>query len=55
MTLSMDEMRSVYRNKLIQFTQEGKSNNLEALKKSGFEISARDELIKTYNQKEYEL
>lgn len=43
--LQIDEMRSIYRNKLIQFTRNETKNR---------DIEAREELVRTYNEKEVE-
>lgn len=53
----MDEMRSIYRNKLIQFTTETTRNQNEPNKpiRMGYDLNAREELIRTYTEKEIDL
>ncbi|KRX05294.1 P-loop containing nucleoside triphosphate hydrolase [Pseudocohnilembus persalinus] len=54
--LQMDEMRSVYRQKLIQFTTElNRRDGAEKPTRIGYDMSAREELIRTYTEKEIEL
>jgi hypothetical protein len=48
MQLTMDEMRAIYRNKLIQFTS-------DSMKGKQPEISAREELVKDFQDKEFKL
>lgn len=45
-------MRSLYRNKLLQFTTEGKSDKATRI---GYDLNAREELIRTYTEKEIDL
>ncbi len=51
--LYLDEMRSVYRNKLLQVTQASTEPNRPA--RNGYDLNAREELIRTYTEKEIEL
>ena len=50
-------MRHVYRNKLIQYTQEQKNgfNGQQTEKRVGFDLNAREELVRTYTEKEVDL
>ncbi|EAS00321.3 kinesin motor catalytic domain protein (macronuclear) [Tetrahymena thermophila SB210] len=54
--LQLDEMRSVYRNKLIQFTSEqARGANGDKPIRIGYDMNAREELIRSYNEKEIQL
>lgn len=48
----MNEMRSLYRNKLLSFTVEAKPDKASRL---GYDFNAREDLIRTYTEKEIEL
>jgi cell division protein FtsB len=54
MQLQMDEMRAIYRNKLIQFTTENAKPGDKPLR-MGYDLNAREELIRTYTEKEIDL
>ena len=51
--LQLEQMRSIYRQKLLQFMNE-QSNDKTALK-LGYDMNAREELLRNYNEKEIEL
>lgn len=54
----MDEMRSIFRNKLIQFTTDSArqpNNNESRPLRMGYDLNAREELIRTYTEKEIDL
>jgi len=48
----MNEMRSLYRNKLMQFATDGKPDKASRI---GYDFNAREDLIRTYTEKEIEL
>ncbi|CAD8184449.1 unnamed protein product [Paramecium octaurelia] len=52
MDLQMNEMRSLYRNKLMQFATDGKPDKASRI---GYDFNAREDLIRTYTEKEIEL
>eukprot|EP00828_Plagiopyla_frontata_P003703 TRINITY_DN11192_c0_g1_i2.p1 TRINITY_DN11192_c0_g1~~TRINITY_DN11192_c0_g1_i2.p1 ORF type:complete len:540 (+),score=78.71 TRINITY_DN11192_c0_g1_i2:95-1621(+) len=54
LTLQVDEMRSVYRGKLLNYmnSQIDGPSRVESTSKLGFNMNAREELIRTYNEKE---
>ena len=51
-TIQMDEMRSIYRGKLMQFMNSMSAGNKPTL---GYDLNAREELIRTYTEKEVDL
>lgn len=53
--LQMDEMRSIYRNKLIQLTTDSYKQQDKPPLRMGYDLNAREELIRTYTEKEIEL
>jgi regulator of replication initiation timing len=55
MQLQMDEMRSIYRNKLIQFTADSVKGEGGKPVRMGYDLNAREELIRTYTEKEISL
>lgn len=53
--LQLDEMRSIYRNKLVQFTTDQAKGGPDKPQRIGYDLNAREELIRTYTEKEIEL
>lgn len=47
----MDEMRQVYRNKLLQFIELSNKDDQQI----GLQIKSKEELLRTYNEKEVDL
>ena len=54
MTIQIDEMRSVFRQKLLQFMGDQVKGE-KAPGRIGYDLNAREELIRTYTEKEIEL
>ncbi|EGR27555.1 kinesin-like protein, putative [Ichthyophthirius multifiliis] len=57
MQLQLDEMRSIYRSKLLQFTNDQGRNQQDKSQsvRIGYDMNAREELIRSYNEKETSL
>lgn len=54
MTIQIDEMRSVYRQKLLQFMGDQTRGDKNGTR-IGYDLNAREELIRTYTEKEIDL
>ena len=52
MDLQINEMRSLYRNKLMTFATDGKPDKASRI---GYDFNAREDLIRTYTEKEIDL
>lgn len=51
----MDDKTSIFRNKLLQFTADQAKGGKDKPTRVGYDLNAREELIRTYTEKEIEL